>query len=53
MSDVRKAAVAGTWYPGSAAALAAAVDGHLADADRLGATLERTSSSRSSRRMPG
>ena len=25
--DVRKAAVAGTWYPGTAAALAAAVDG--------------------------
>ena len=39
MSDVRKAAVAGTWYPESAAALAAAVDGHLATADRLGATL--------------
>jgi AmmeMemoRadiSam system protein B len=27
---LRKAAVAGSWYPGSAAALAAAVDGHLA-----------------------
>jgi AmmeMemoRadiSam system protein B len=39
MSDVRKAAVAGTWYPGSAAALAAAVDGHLAGADRAGANL--------------
>src|SRR5215212_7212347 len=26
---VRKAAVAGSWYPGSAAALAAAVDGYL------------------------
>jgi AmmeMemoRadiSam system protein B len=39
MSDVRKAAVAGTWYPGSAAALATAVDAHLATADRLGATL--------------
>jgi hypothetical protein len=39
MSDVRKAAVAGKWYPGSAAALAAAVDGHLANADRLGPTL--------------
>jgi AmmeMemoRadiSam system protein B len=30
----RKAAVAGSWYPGSAPALAAAVDRHLADADR-------------------
>lgn len=29
---VRKAAVAGSWYPGSAAALAAAVDGHVAAA---------------------
>ena len=26
--------MAGTWYPGDAAALAAAVDGHLANADR-------------------
>jgi len=40
MSDVRKAAVAGTWYPGSAAALAAAVDGHLAAADSQGADLK-------------
>jgi len=31
---IRRAAVAGTWYPGSAAALAAAVDRHLADAAR-------------------
>jgi len=31
---IRPAAVAGTWYPGSAPALAAAVDGHLADAGR-------------------
>ncbi len=29
---IRKAAVAGSWYPGSASALAAAVDRHLADA---------------------
>jgi MEMO1 family protein len=29
-STVRKAAVAGSWYPGSASALASAVDGHLA-----------------------
>ena len=39
MSDVRKAAVAGTWYPGSAAALAIAVDGHLADANRRGGSV--------------
>src|SRR3954452_19187785 len=32
-STIRKAAVAGTWYPGTAAALAAAVDRHLAAAD--------------------
>src|ERR687888_938967 len=31
---VRKAAVAGTWYPGTAPALAAAVDRHLATATR-------------------
>ena len=31
---IRRAAVAGTWYPGSASALAAAVDRHLADAAR-------------------
>jgi AmmeMemoRadiSam system protein B len=31
---VRKAAVAGSWYPGSAPALAAAVDRHLAHTDR-------------------
>ena len=30
MSDVRPAAVAGSWYPGSKAALAEAVDAHLA-----------------------
>ncbi|HEV8209343.1 MAG TPA: AmmeMemoRadiSam system protein B [Vicinamibacterales bacterium] len=30
---IREAAVAGTWYPGTAASLAAAVDGHLASAD--------------------
>jgi len=32
--DVRKAAVAGSWYPGSAPALAAAVDRHLSHAER-------------------
>ena len=37
MRNVRKAAVAGTWYPAKAAALAAAVDGHLAVADRAAA----------------
>jgi MEMO1 family protein len=31
---IRKAAVAGSWYPGSSAALAAAVDGYLAGARR-------------------
>src|SRR6185436_11394779 len=31
---LRRAAVAGTWYPGSAVALAAAVDRYLADAGR-------------------
>src|SRR5437762_788939 len=34
MRLVRKAAVAGSWYPGSAQELAAAVDHHLAGADR-------------------
>jgi AmmeMemoRadiSam system protein B len=34
MSKVRKAAVAGTWYPGTSAALSAAVDLHLAAATR-------------------
>ena len=34
MGGIRRAAVAGTWYPGTAAALGAAVDGHLANADR-------------------
>src|SRR6266851_7785408 len=33
MTRIRKAAVAGTWYPGTAAALAAAVDRHLERAD--------------------
>src|SRR5580765_1644070 len=32
--NVRKAAVAGTWYPGTAAPLASAVDRHLSAADR-------------------
>jgi MEMO1 family protein len=36
VTNVRKAAVAGTWYPGTAPALAAAVDEHLALADRAG-----------------
>jgi MEMO1 family protein len=36
MDGIRRAAVAGAWYPGHAAALAAAVDGHLANADRDG-----------------
>ena len=36
MGNVRKAAVAGTWYPGTSPALAAAVDRHLAEADRAG-----------------
>jgi MEMO1 family protein len=34
MAKVRKAAVAGSWYPGSAPALAAAVDRHLASTTR-------------------
>src|SRR6266850_538810 len=34
MTRIRKAAVAGTWYPGAAPALAAAVDRHLERADR-------------------
>src|SRR5437868_14543951 len=34
MDASRKAAVAGTWYPGDGPALASAVDGHLAHADR-------------------
>src|SRR3954471_16357768 len=33
MHTIRKAAVAGTWYPGTAEALAAAIDRHLAAAD--------------------
>jgi hypothetical protein len=34
MAEVRKAAVAGSWYPGTASALADAVDRHLARASR-------------------
>ena len=34
MSPIRRAAVAGTWYPGSAAALAGAIDRHLATTTR-------------------
>src|SRR6185436_6460371 len=37
--NIRPAAVAGTWYPGTAPALAAAVDRHLAAADRNGRDL--------------
>ena len=37
ISNVRKAAVAGAWYPGTAAALASAIDRHVAAADRAGA----------------
>src|SRR5262249_32676313 len=36
MSGIRKSAVAGSWYPGTSSALAAAVDAHLAQADRQG-----------------
>src|SRR5437868_7885281 len=36
MTLIRRAAVAGSWYPGTASALASAVDGHLANADRSG-----------------
>ena len=39
--NIRKSAVAGTWYPGSASALAAAVDGYLAAADDGPRALER------------
>jgi MEMO1 family protein len=34
MTSIRKPAVAGSWYPGTASALADAVDGHLAATDR-------------------
>src|SRR5437868_268606 len=33
---LRKPAVAGSWYPAASSALAAAVDAHLANADRPG-----------------
>ena len=36
MAEVRKAAVTGSWYPGTASALADAVDRHLARASREG-----------------
>src|SRR3954470_17803427 len=36
---IRRAAVAGTWYPGTAAALSAAVDRHLASTDAANAEL--------------
>jgi AmmeMemoRadiSam system protein B len=36
MSEVRRAAVAGSWYPGTRAALERAVDGHLAAAASAG-----------------
>jgi AmmeMemoRadiSam system protein B len=34
LMNIRRAAVAGSWYPGTAPALAAAVDAHLAKANR-------------------
>ena len=37
MGNVRKAAVAGTWYPDTAAALSSSVDHHLGIADRTDA----------------
>src|SRR4051812_5904357 len=40
MPNVRKAAVAGTWYPGTASTLEAAVDRHLATADASAGELE-------------
>ena len=40
MGSVRKAAVAGSWYPGTAASLASAVDGYLTTADRGGPNLD-------------
>ena len=36
MTMIRKAAVAGSWYPGSAPALTSAIDRHLSHADRTG-----------------
>jgi AmmeMemoRadiSam system protein B len=39
MATLRRAAVAGRWYPGTTVALAAAVDRHLAVADGAGAAL--------------
>src|SRR5258708_14800437 len=41
MSNVRKAAVAGTWYPGTAGPLASALDRHISAADRAGADVPR------------
>ena len=38
--NIRPAAVAGTWYPGTAPALAAEVDRHLAQADRTGTDVQ-------------
>jgi hypothetical protein len=35
--NIRRAAVAGQWYPGTAAALASAIERHVAAADRVGA----------------
>ena len=37
--NIRRASVAGTWYPAAPASLASAVDRHLAAADRAGADL--------------
>jgi AmmeMemoRadiSam system protein B len=39
-SDVRKASVAGTWYPGAAGPLASEVDRYLTAADRAGPGLD-------------
>jgi MEMO1 family protein len=40
MSTIRKSAVAGTWYPATAEALATAVDRHLAAADASAADID-------------
>src|SRR5436189_152727 len=39
MSNVRRAAVAGSWYPGTKAGLATALDVHLSTAPRFGVPL--------------
>jgi len=41
MADqIRRAVVAGTWYPGTASSLASAIDRHVAAADRTGARVD-------------